>query len=614
MMQFFRSAAKPMILVTTVAFFIWLVYDLSGLGGGGGLLTKTSVGKVNGVSIDARSFQARVQQATEARQRQTGASLTLDEVAEVRNQVWEQEIQDIIFRAEYRKHGLSVSSEEIVEAIRTSPLREIAQDPQFQTDGKFDLAKYQRWLSSATGRAYVPLLEGRYSEELLRGKLLRGVIGDVYLSDVALWKRYRDEKEIVKVGALIIDPGLAIDEQAAPVTAQEAENYYRDHQDEFKRPRTAWISFIAVPRLPDASDTAAALARITALKDEIAKGAPFAEVAKRESADTVSGAAGGELGELSRNAVDPAFGVAAMSLPLKTLSDPVRSGFGFHLIEVESRKGDSFKARHILIPIEVTGSHRDLLDRRADSLEQLAAEHLEPTSLDTAARALNLRILHAGPLTEGTRLTTAEAGSVPDVGVWAFQAKPGEESPVIEAQSAFVVARLDSGRAEGIPPFAAIRITVEERVRAQKKRAAAMALAAKLAGEARTGIPLKQVAQGKGIAYREFGPFSRLTATLPEPSLVGAAFGAAKGTITGPVQAEDGVYLFEGLEHTPADSADFVKNLAGVRTQALNAARQSRVRAYMVALRASAKVVDHRAEIFKTGAQNAAASNTAPQR
>jgi peptidyl-prolyl cis-trans isomerase D len=611
-MQFFRNAAKPMILVTTIAFFIWLVYDLSGLGGGGGLLTKTSVGKVNGISVDARSFQARVQQATEARQRQSGASLSLDELAEVRNQVWEQEIQDIIFRAEYRKHGLSVSSEEILAAIRTSPLREIAQDPQFQTDGQFDLAKYQRWLSSASGSAYVPLLESRYSEELLRGKLLRGVIGDVYLSDAALWERYRDEKEIVKVGALIIAPGEAIEDQAAPASAQEAENYYRDHRDEFKRPRTAWISFIAVPRLPDASDTAAALARIAALKDEIAKGAPFAEVAKRESADTVSGAAGGELGELKRNAVDPGFAGAAMALPLKTLSDPVRSGFGFHLIEVESRKGDSsFKARHILIPIEVTGSHRDLLDRRADSLEQLAAEHREPSALDTAARALNLPILHAGPLTEGNRLTTAEAGSVPDLGVWAFQAEAGEESPVIEAQTAFVVARLDSARAEGIPSFAAIRTIVEERVRAQKKRAAAMALGAKLAGEARKGLPLKQLAQGKGVAYRELGPFSRLTATLAQPSLIGAAFGAGKGAVAGPVLAEDGVYLFEGLEHTPADSADFAKNLAAVRSQALTAARQSRVRAYMLALRAGAKVVDHRAEIFKTGAQNAAASNNA---
>ena len=70
MMQFFRSAAKPMILVTTIAFFIWLVYDLSGLGGGGGLLTKTSVGKVNGTSIDARTFQTAVEQASQARQRQ----------------------------------------------------------------------------------------------------------------------------------------------------------------------------------------------------------------------------------------------------------------------------------------------------------------------------------------------------------------------------------------------------------------------------------------------------------------------------------------------------------------------------------------------------------------
>ena len=63
MMQFFRSAAKPIILVTTIAFFIWLVYDLSGLGGGGGMLTTTSVGKVNGESVDARTFQAAVQQA-----------------------------------------------------------------------------------------------------------------------------------------------------------------------------------------------------------------------------------------------------------------------------------------------------------------------------------------------------------------------------------------------------------------------------------------------------------------------------------------------------------------------------------------------------------------------
>jgi peptidyl-prolyl cis-trans isomerase D len=613
MMQFFRSAAKPLILVTTIAFFLWLVYDLSGLGSGGGLLTTTSVGKINGTSVDARTFQAQVQQAIEARQRQSGASLNLDEQAEVRNQVWEQNIQDIIFRAEYKKHGLRVSPAEVTEAIRTSPLREIAQDPQFQTDGKFDLSKYQRWLSSASGNALVPMLEARYEEELLRSKLLRGVIGDVYLSDAALWERYRDEKETVKVGALIVDPAKAITDQEVPLKPTDVENYYRDHREEFKRGRTAWLSFLAVPRLPDASDTAAALARARSLKDEIAKGTTFAEVAKRESADTVSGAAGGELGELNKSGVDPAFGAAAMSLPLKTLSDPVRSAFGFHLLEVESRKGDTFKARHILIPIEVTGTHRNMLDRRADSLEQLAAERLEPTALDTAARALGLQVRKAGPLTEGERLSVPEAGSVPDVGVWAFQAKQGEESPVIEAQTAYVVARLDSTRAAGIPPLAAITPEVEQRARRARKEAAAMERASKLAAEARKGTPLKQLARGDGISYREFGPFARLSSPFSEPALTGSAFGIGKGEIAGPVKAEDQVYLLEGLERTAADSAEFAKTMDQIRNQALAAARQSRVRAYLAALRAGAKIVDRRSDVFKTGAQ-AAASTKAPVR
>lgn len=222
MMQFFRSIAKPIILVTAIAFFIWLVYDLSGLAGGtGGLLTTTSVGKVNGTTVDARAFQAQVQQAIEGRQRQSGAPMSLEEVAQVRDQVWEQFVQDIIFRAEYRRRGLSVSPSEVAEAIRTSPLRELMQSPEFQTDGQFDPAKYQRWLTSTAGQSAVPYLEERYREELLRGKLMRGIIGDVFVSDAALWERYRDEKEQVKVASLKVNPAVAIAADATPVAPQE---------------------------------------------------------------------------------------------------------------------------------------------------------------------------------------------------------------------------------------------------------------------------------------------------------------------------------------------------------------------------------------------------------
>ncbi len=613
MMQFFRGAAKPIILVTTIAFFIWLVYDLSGLGGGGGVLTKTSVGKVNGTTVDARTFQTSVQQAVEGRQRQSGASLTLEELAQLRDQVWEQAIQDIIFRAEYDRRGLKVSPDEVAEAIRTSPLRELVQSPEFQTDGQFDLSKYQRWLVSTSGQSAVPYLESRYRDELLRGKLIRGVISDVFVSDAALWERYRDEKEQVKVGSLKVDPSVAISDDAVPVTPQEIDDYYRAHRDEFKRPRAAYVSFLSVPRLPDASDTAAAIARARSLREEILKGAPFAEVAKRESADTISGKLGGDLGVMSKSQVDPAFAAAVGTLSLKTVSEPVPSSFGYHLIEVESRTGDTFKSRHILVPVEVTGRHRDLLDRRADSLEQLSSERLEASALDTAASALKIPILRLGPLTEGSQVSSTETGSVPDVGIWAFQAKPGEHSEVIEAARSYAVFRLDSVQAEGVPPLATIRATVQVRVQLAKKRAAAKELAARLATQARQGTPLKQLA-GTGMEYQELGPFARLSAPLPDPKLIGAAFGAGKNEIVGPVATDDGVYLFQGLELISADSAEFAKNLTQVKNEALQAARQSRVRAYISALRTSAKIVDKRADIYNQTNAQAAAANTAPVR
>lgn len=619
MMQFFRSIAKPLILVTAIAFFIWLVVDLSGLSGGGGLLTRTSVGKVNGTTVDLRTFQANVQQATQERQSRTGGSLGLEEQAEVRDQVWEQSIQEIIFRAEYDRYGIRASDDEVASAIRSSPPQDLISEPFFQTDGKFDPDKYRAWLGSAQGQQVVPILEARYREQILRGKLFQRVIADVTISVPALWERFRDEKETVRVGVLTVDPRLAVADSSVRVSADEVERYYKDHKSEFDRKPAAFVSYLTIPRLPNAADTSAARARIVALHAEIAGGTSFAEVAKRESADTISGKLGGDLGEMQRARVDSSFGAAAMSLPIGKLSDPVLSQFGYHLIEVESRKADSFKARHILIPIEVTGAHRDLLDKQADSLEKLGAERLERSALDTAARALNLRIATAGPLVEGLIVSLPEAGSVPDVSIWAFQAKPGEHSPVIEAEKSFVVFRLDSLHQGGVPPFAEVRSEVEDRVRLAKKIEAARGLADRLAAQARgtgtaSGTPLWQLTAQAGMSYKAEGPFSRLTPPFRDPALVGAAFAAQAGGIAGPVASEDSkVYLMQILERVPADSAEFVKGLQLIRSQALQAARQSRVQAYLAALRSSARIVDYRADIFKTSAQTAAAQAPPPR-
>ena len=600
MMQAFRNAAKPIMVVVAITFFAWLVLDLSGITGGTGLLTNTSVGKVNGQGVDARTYQTIVQQSIDARQQQSPGALSLEDQQQVRDQVWDQIVQSRVLDAEYRRRGISVSEDEIVQAIRNSPLADFQNVPEFQTDSQFDLGKYQRWLTSSVAQQYLPSLESQYRGELQRAKLLRVVTADVYLSDAALWEQYRDENETVKVGLTAIVPRNAVPDSAVKLSDAEVAAYYKAHPEDFKRQRTAYLSYVALPRLTTAADTAATLARADSARKEILGGAPFAEIALRESADSATAAKGGELGEWTKGSMDPAFDSAAFALPLKTVSKPVRSQFGFHLIEVTSRKGQKVKGRHILFPIEVTGSHRDQLDAQADSLETLGAERTDPAALDTVARALKLTVGKATPVQQGTKVQLGQF-VVPDAAVWAFGSKPNATSPVIETAFAYYIFRLDSLHPAGVPTLAEIRPAVEHAAREAKKWDLARKMAKDYLKRVEEGSSMAQAATAMKLAHKEFGPFSRVNPPLTSPLVVGTAFGLDAGQRSGILDTKDGIYVLQTVTHTKADSTKFVKELDEYRARAIGAARQERVRAYLAALRGAAKIVDNRDKVLQTG-------------
>ena len=597
-MQAFRNAAKPLMVVVALTFFAWLVVDLSGITGSTGLLTKTSVGKVNGRSIDARTYQTVVQQSIDARQRESPAAMSLEDYEQVRNEVWEQFVQNTVLDAEYRRRGITVTEDEIVEALRNSPPPEFMKIPEFQTDSQFDLGKYQRWLTSSVAQQYLPSLEAQYREQLQRSKLLRVVTADIYLSDAALWEQYRDENEKVKIELTAIVPRKVVPDSAVSVSDAEVAAYYKAHLDDFTRPATAYLSFVALPRITTAADTAAARDRADTLRAEIAGGAPFADVARRESADSASATRGGDLGEWTRGSMDPAFDSAAFALPLNTVSQPVRSSFGFHLIEVTSRKGTKAKGRHILVPIEVAGAHRDLLDAQADSLEKLGAEKSDPAALDTVARALKLKIGRTMPVQEGTRVQLGNL-VIPDAGVWAFTAKPGQTGPVVEAELAYYVFRLDSLKPAGVPPLGDIRDAVAGQARNEKKTQQARKIASDYEKRLEAGGTMAAVADSLKLPHQQFGPFSRVNPPLTDPVVVGTAFGLDVGQRSGVLETNDGIYLLKVLEHTKADSAAFMKDLDAYRSRMINLARQDRVRSYLEALRQSAKVVDDRKQVLQ---------------
>jgi peptidyl-prolyl cis-trans isomerase D len=601
MMQAFRNSAKLIAVFFGAMLILWLV-DLSGITGGSGVFSRTTVGRINGQRIETRIYDEAVQNTIRQRQEQSAGQLSLEELESIRNDVWEQFIQNRIIQEEMERHNIQVTSDEVVQAIRTSPPPMLMSDSNFQTDGRFDPAKYDQWLRSSNGQAAIPYLEAQYRDEIRQAKLWRVVTADVVLSDAALWETYRDENEKVKIRLAPLVPRAVIPDSAVTITPPEVEQYYREHQEEFRRSRTAFMSYVALPRSITASDSAAVLTHVQALREEIIGGVPFADVARRESADSVSGPKGGDLGEWTRGDFDAQFDSVAFSIPLNTLSQPVLTQFGYHLIEVTKRSGNKATGRHILVPVDVAGEHRDLLDAQADSLESIAAERLDPAALDTVSRVLRLPILRTGPVQEGTRV---QLGSfvVPDAGVWAFQAQPGEIGSIIEIPEAFFVFRLDSVQPAGVPSLENIRIAVESAVRDQKKWARARELAREAAKRMEEGSSLIQTATALNLPNQELGPFTRVNPPLPNPQIIGAAFAFKPGEHSRPLDTEEGIYLLEVLEHTPADSAEFARQLDNLRAEAVRTERQQRIRSYMTALRATAEVKDYRHEIYLTTAQ-----------
>jgi parvulin-like peptidyl-prolyl isomerase len=182
---------------------------------------------------------------------------------------------------------------------------------------------------------------------------------------------------------------------------------------------------------------------------------------------------------------------------------------------------------------------------------------------------------------------------------------------VTETPDAYYLFRLDSLRDESEPTLGEVRPAVEAAVRDQKKFELAHGIAENYLKRVGEGSTPKQAADALGITRGEFGPFTRISPPLDIPEIVGAAFGIAPGSGSGIITTDAGLYVVDVLARTPADSAEFLKELDSFRVRSIQLARQSRVRNYLDALKKQAKVVDNRQKYLQRNAeQNARAAQS----
>lgn len=110
-------------------------------------------------------------------------------------------------------------------------------------------------------------------------------------------------------------------------------------------------------------------AQLRELKNQIMDGkADFQTLAKQYSQDPGSAPLGGELGFFRRGELAPEYEATALGLEVLEISDPVETSFGFHMIQLLEKRGNTFNTRHILIRPEP--SEQDIADaeRFLDSL------------------------------------------------------------------------------------------------------------------------------------------------------------------------------------------------------------------------------------------------------
>ena len=608
MLRTMRANAKWVFYILAIAFVGWLAVGqvMSILGPSG-----TVVLKVNVKEFQVAEFQQRVQIASEQYRQQNGsAPVSREEDRQIQDHVINQMIEDALLEQEYKRLGIRVSDEEVIETARTSPPPEVMRDPQFQTDSQFDIRKWQQFISTTSDRSLLAQLEAIYRQQIPLIKLQQYLTSDVYVSDAKLWRIYRDQHDSVRIASLAVWPSTVPDTSA--ISDAELSAYVAKHPDDFKRPAVAYVRFMMQSRLPNAADSAVARTQVARVRNELVRGAKFEDVARRESSDSTSGQRGGDLGWINKNETGfvPEFMQALRGLKPGQISAPVATRFGYHLIRIDQVKGDSLKVRHILIPVAVQGEHLDLVEARADTLERLAAERSDPAVLDSTARRLGMQVSPQYAVTQGERFTLGPA-VVPDVSVWAFEARPGETSPVIDAPTGYYVFRLDSVNAAGVPPLKQIREHVTALVRLERQKTLARRRADSLATALQGTADLAAAGSAHGLQVERFGPFARIrppSYLAREPVVVGAAFGLKVGERSGVLQGEGGYFMIQSLAKKPADSTAWLSQRDVQRTQFRQAAMQARMQQYMEDVRAQAKIVDRRKDIFKSQAAADAAT------
>jgi peptidyl-prolyl cis-trans isomerase D len=445
------------------------------------------VARVYGHDIYKRDVDERISQAM---QQFKGANQD-QLMAFLGPQAFQQVIQEKLVEELAERHGVVVTDPEVRAAVEA----ELGQYPLLQDPTTHKLLPYAQLKPILDERGYsLAQLEKGKRTDLLRQKLIlqASLLIPVDASWVDTENRVRNEKVTYEEARLkpdaskIQDPGdatlqayltqsgqrflqpvrrviqyVALDKaelaKDIAVTDPEVLKAYQDRIAQYTEPAQVKARHILFKASTDA-EYAEALKRAQDLRTKLVKGLDFAKAAEQYSDDPSAKGRGGDLGWFDAPKMVKAFSDAAFKLKKGEISEPVKTQFGIHLIQLEDSKPAEVKPfDEVKAQIKAQLEDDRFTTKATERLESLRKK-ANNGDLANGARTLGLQAKLSVPLSAtGAATLPGLTGSAASLVSAAFALKVGQVSTVNRVGDAYVVFRVQKEVQPVVAPLAEIR-------------------------------------------------------------------------------------------------------------------------------------------------------------
>lgn len=600
MMQKMRENTKTILWVLIFAFLATIIFAW----GMGGFDRKSQVSsgvlaKVNGQKILQEAFDRLVEQRIqEERERSGGQELDDNRIRTIRNEVWEQTINQILLQQELERFGITIGNREVAYELRNNPPSYIRESQYFNTNGQFDTSKYEDYLRNPQAINEILAIENDVRERLRQQRLLDRITATAMVSDEQLWDEWTD-KNVTFRFHYILFPVQVSSNDTILVKESEIEAEYQNRLEEFRVEEQRSLWFVSFPERPSLSDSNHAKDLADELYQRAKKGENFAELAKNYSEDN-SAPNGGDLGFFGRNRMVKPFEEVAFSTPVDSIAPPVLTQFGWHVIKVTGRKFEPSKANpkekeelvqasHILIKITPSMETKDLIRERARDFMTAA---MEKKDLAKLSKEFDVKLDTTGLFVQSGSIP--KVGRAPLVAAFAFNSKLGDISFPYFVRNAWYVFGLVEIKKPHYKPYSDVRKQIQNTL-IQEKRILKALEEAKQAKN--LGNNLEAIAQATGKKVDTTGTV-KAREYLPnigrELELTIRAKTAPLHTLQGPVRGQKGAYLFTVIERSTPDSSQFLAQKNQQLNQIVQRRQQQLFNDYLKNLKDRAKIEDWR--------------------